>query len=525
MTLTIHKEEDEQRQLTLKVEVAEKRVQQAMKSKARELARDLHIPGFRRGRAPYRVILRRFGAEAIRAEAVDGMVQDVFTEVLVQAEIEDDIYGQPRLENMELEPFNLEFVVPLAPAVTLGDYRTIRKEIEEIDITEEAVDEAVERIQTQHQTLETAERPAEEGDVVSLSGTGTLTPLPEEESEADDEAETANDEAASEEETAGDSVEDAAEEASAKESSEEDEAAEEAESDEANEGESDEADDDEEEETQGEIIFQEFNRDFLLDDSKVFIGTPFVEKLLGTSASDEVSFTFTFPEGYEDEELVGREVTFELTINEVKDREVPSIDDELAVLNGRFDTLAELREGLRDDLHKQAEEQAKNELIESMIDSMLEDTEMVYPPAAVDLEIDEMIASFRQQVSQSGWEFDDFLRLQNETEESLRDNFRENGVERLKRRLVLRQLIVDEKITVEQDDIEAALDERVSRFGDNEELQKGMRDYFGQGQGLEMISSEILNDKVNDRIKAIVTGNAPDLDALEAEKSASDEEE
>ena len=509
MTLTIHKEEDEQRQLTLKVEVAEKRVQQAMKSKARELARDLHIPGFRRGRAPYRVILRRFGAEAIRADAVDGMVQDVFSEVLVQAEIEDDVYGQPRLENMELEPFNLEFVVPLAPVVTLGDYRTIRKEIEDIDITEEAVDEAVERIQTQHQKLETAKRPAAEGDVVSLSGTGTLTPLPEEESDADD------------------AVAEAPEEAAAEESAEE-EATEEAASDDvaedADEGEAEETNEDSEEPL-GEIIFQEFNRDFLLDDSKVFTGTPFVEKLLGTSASDEVSFTFTFPEGYEDEELVGREVTFELTVNEVKDREVPAIDDELAVLNGRFDTLAELREGLRDDLHKQAEEQAKNELIESMIDSMLEDTEMVYPPAAVDLEIDEMIASFRQQVSQSGWEFEDFLRLQNETEESLRDNFRDNGVARLKRRLVLRQLIVDEKITVEQDDVEAALDERVSRFGDNEELQKGMRDYFGQGPGLEMITSEILNEKVNDRIKAIVTGNAPDLDALEAENSASDEEE
>lgn len=514
MTLTIHKEEDDQRQLTLKVEVAESRVQQAMKAKARELAREIHVPGFRKGRAPYRVVLRRFGAEAVRAEAVDEMVPALFQEVLTQAEVaDDDVYGQPRLENMELDPLQVEFLLPLSPKVTLGDYRAIRKEVEEIEISDEAVDEAVERIQTQHQTLETADRPSEAGDVVSLTGMGTAPRRPEEE---DDEAEDASDEATEAEETTA-AAEDDAEEA--------DDAADEEQAEDASDEAEEETAEDEEEDDDDEIVFNESNRDFLLDDSKVFSGTAFVENLIGVSAGDEVEFSIAFPEDYEDDFLAGREVAFSLTVNEVKDREVPPIDDTLAELNGRFETLAELRDGLRDDLHKQAEEQAKNELLEAMIDDMLVDAEMVYPPAAVDLEIDDMIGSFRQQISSSGWDFDDFLRLQNETEEGLRENFRENGESRLKRRLALRQLIFDEKITVEQEDVDAALDERVSRFGDNEELQKGMRDYFAQGQGLEMISSEILNEKVMDRVKAIVTGNAPDLEALEAAKAAVDEEE
>lgn len=157
MTLTIHREEDEQRQLTLKVEVAESRVQQAMKETARKLAKDIRVPGFRQGRAPYNVIVRRFGADAVRAEAVEELVPVIFEEVIAEANVAEDMYGQPSLKHMEISPLNLEFVIPLSPIVTLGDYRAIRKEIEPIEIADAAVEEELERIQNQHQKLETVE--------------------------------------------------------------------------------------------------------------------------------------------------------------------------------------------------------------------------------------------------------------------------------------------------------------------------------------------------------------------------------
>lgn len=509
MTLTIHREEDEQRQLTLKVEVAESRVQQAMKETARKLAKDIRVPGFRQGRAPYNVILRRFGSDAVRAEAIEDMVPVIFEEVIAEAAVAEDMYGQPSLTNMEMSPLSLEFVVPLSPIVTLGDYRAIRKEIEPIEIADAAVEEEIERIQNRHQKLETVERPAELGDVVTLKGTGVLTPLPKEEAAVEeDEAEASVEEG---EETAVSDAEPAANIETADDTNEEV----------AYEDDEDEDDYDEED----DVIFDEARRDFLLDSGKVFPGTPFVENLVGLSAGQETEFGFVFPEDYEEESLVGREVTFQLSVLEVKDREVPAIDDELAKLNGRFETLDELREGIRQDLHEQAEQQAADDLSEAFIDDLLADATMIYPPAAVELEISEMVNNFKQQVSTSGWDFNDFMRLQGQTEADLRENFRESADKRLKRRLVMRQLILDEKITVDQADIDKVVEERVARFGDNEELKRGMREYFTQGQGFEMMSGQILNDKVNDRVRAIVTGMAPDLAGLVVGPADEDEEE
>ncbi|MCA9968385.1 MAG: hypothetical protein KC423_29270, partial [Anaerolineales bacterium] len=198
----------------------------------------------------------------------------------------------------------------------------------------------------------------------------------------------------------------------------------------------------------------------------------------------------------------------------VKDREVPAIDDELAKLNGRFETLDELREGIRKDLYEQAEQQAADDLSEAFVDDLLEDATMIYPPAAVELEISEMFNNLKQQVSTSGWDFNDFLRLQGQTEDDVRENFRESADKRLKRRLVMRQMILDEKITVAQEDIDAAVEQRIARFGDNEDIKRGMREYFTRGQGFEMLSGQILSDKINERVRAIVTGAAPDLAEL-----------
>ena len=89
----------------------------------------------------------------------------------------------------------------------------------------------------------------------------------------------------------------------------------------------------------------------------------------------------------------------------------------------------------------QAESEAKNELIEGMIDDVLEDATLTYPEAAVNVEIDGMMQNFKQQAERSGWNFEDFLKLQGGNEETMRENFRESASQRVERQLILRQLI------------------------------------------------------------------------------------
>ena len=508
MTLTIHTEEDDKRQLTIKIEVDEARVQKAMRVKARELAHEIRVPGFRKGKAPYGVIVRRVGVEPLRVETVEDMIQPVFEEALTQAEVVP--YAQPSFDDMVVEPLQLTFTVPLEPVVTLGDYRALRKEIDPVSVTDEAVDEALEQVQIRHQNIEEVERPVEEGDIVTFSGIGLfLTPALKTEDESDDQddvvpteedAGTGGTEAGTKEEAEGDKDE-------VVEPSDEEDVIDEAVS------------------YEPETIFDDDDLELLIDSEAWFPGTPFVENFIGLAVGDEKNFHFTFPEDFEEADYAGREAEFVVTVLNVKNRELPALDDDLAMLEGDYESLAELRESLRADLQERAEEVAKNALIENMIDDMMDDTEMVFPPAAVALEVDGILDDFKAQITRSGWEFEDYLKIQATTEESLREDFRQSGETRLRRRLILRQLILAEKLQVNTEDVDAIIEERVSHFADNKELQDGMRNFYRSGSGFDSISGEVLSDKVYERIRAIYAGEAPDLDALETETAVADEEE
>jgi len=448
VTLTIHTEEDEQRQLKVTVEVAEERVQQQMHKKARSLAREINVPGFRKGKAPYNVILNRFGVEAVRADAVEDMVQDIVVEAL--DEIEAAAYLQPSLDDLQMEPLVLQLTVPLEPKVVLGDYRAIRKEIEPVEVTDEALEEALERFQARYQVLEDEDRPAAEGDLVTLHGSGKT-------------------------------------------------------------------DDDEAEE-----IWHHHDSELLLNPERVFPGLPVVENIVGMSAGEEKQFRFTFPEDYEEEELAGRDAVFDVSVTLVQSRELPELTDELVKEDGEFEDVEALKQGLAEQLQEQAERQARSDLMDEFVDDLLAEAEINYPPAAVTAEIEDTVENFKNQVTRSGWKWEDYLQLQGETEASLGEQVREDAEERVRRGLVLRQFIREEKLKVESDDIDASVEKRLDSFGEDEELRDRLRSFFTSGQGLDSMRSEILLEKTQERIEAIVTGNAPDLAALE--EAAVDEE-
>ena len=466
MTLNIHTEENEQRELKLTIEVPEERVEKEMRQAARKLSKEISIPGFRRGKVPYNVILRRVGRDALRAEAVDDMVQGVFEEAL--EEVNPEMYGRPTFDDMENEPLVLKFTVPLSPQVDLAAYRELRKDIEPVSITDEAVAEALEQVQIRHQKVEPVERPAAVGDMVTVSGKGELLQVIDDVEENEENID---------------------------------------------------------EDDYKDIIFNEESIDFLLDAEKLYLGAAFVDNLVGMSTGDEKSFTITFPEDHEETELAGKEADFEITLLDVKERELPALDDDLAKLEGDYETLDELRSALYENLEQQAEANAKNELIEGMITDMLVDAQTAYPPAAVEMEIDDMVASFKEQVTRSGWEWEDFIRLQNNSEEEIRNNFREGAVERLERQQILRQFVLNEKLSVSADDVDTAIEKRLEGFGDNNEFKESMRNYFNSGYGFDMISSEVIMDKVYGRMVAILSGEAPDLDAIAEVEEAADEEE
>lgn len=458
MSLTIQTEVDDQQQMAMTIEVDEDRVQEAMKKKARELGREIAVPGFRRGKAPLDAVVRRIGEATLRSETIEDLIQPVFEEALNQADVVP--FARASLDDIDPQPLVLRFTVPLVPLVSLGDYREKRKDVVPIEITDEAVQEALEYTRTRHQNIESVERAAAVGDVLSIGGIGRLVPAEGDEATAD------------------------------------------------------------------ETIFNEESIDVLLDSETLFISTSFVDELVGMSAGDEKSFTITFPDEYEPMvDFAGRSAAFTLTVLDVKNRELPPLDDELAKLEGDYETLDDLRAVITEDLRLQAEENAREDLVEEMTNGLVDEATIVFPPAAVDAQIDDMVGDFKHRLEHSGWRFQDYLQLQGLTEDAMREEFRESAETQLRRQLVVRQFILDEKLRITAEDIDRQIEERVANF-EKESLKDSMRQYFRSEQGFDAISSTILRDKVYERWVAILSGNAPDLAELEAqEDAAADEEE
>ncbi|MDT8304932.1 MAG: trigger factor [Anaerolineae bacterium] len=460
MTLTIHTTEDEQRQLRVTVEVPEARVEKQMQATARELARGMQIPGFRKGKVPYQVLVKRLGYEPLRAEAVEVMLDDVYSEMLEQ--LEETPAGQPSLENLQIEPLVLDFIIPLEPNVALGDYRTIRREVVPVEITDEAVQEALEHLREHHEVVEPVSRAVMEGDMVTISGTGEVVE--------------------------GDTV--------------------------------DVIFDEERMDMVADPERAFPGTDFVTnligmevgDQGEFTIAFPEEEPYLPDDEDDTSA-------------LAGKQAQFAVTVLDVKSRYLPPLDDELAKAEGDYETLEELREATRERLQEQAEQEARNQLFDEVLDAMLEGAELVYPPSLVEDELDGMIENLKNQVTRAGWRWDDYVRLQSKTEELLREEWGERAEKNVRRSLVLRQFIRDEYIDVSTDEIQTSLSDRFGSLEGEGEVQQQLRDYFQKGEGLTMLANELLMDKIYERVNAIVTGTAPDRETLAAAASAVEEEE
>ncbi|MES0339586.1 MAG: trigger factor [Anaerolineales bacterium] len=180
--MKIERQDLENRQAELQIEVASDQLQTAMQAAARRLSRGTKIPGFRPGKAPYEVIVGKFGEDVIFEEALERLGQEIYRDALEEEKIEP--YAPGSLEEVIREdPLKLRYIVPLMPEVDLGAYREIRIPFEDAEVTDEAFEEAIEEIRQRQALIEPVDRPAEESDLVIIDLSGELLD-PEDEEDA-----------------------------------------------------------------------------------------------------------------------------------------------------------------------------------------------------------------------------------------------------------------------------------------------------------------------------------------------------
>jgi len=139
---------------------------------ARALSRRYRMPGFRPGKAPYNVVVRRLGIESVQAQALDQFGDEVYQKGLEEAQI--DPVNQASLDDVTWDPFSLHLTVSVAPEVDLGAYREVRVPWKEPEVTDEQIEEALLNMRKEQREWTAEERPAEAGDQVVLDIRATV---------------------------------------------------------------------------------------------------------------------------------------------------------------------------------------------------------------------------------------------------------------------------------------------------------------------------------------------------------------
>jgi len=155
-------------QLEVTVEAEQDLFEKAKHLAAKEMAKGKKIPGYRPGKAPYKLIVNHFGEGAIVDNAIEHFLDEVYPKIIEQVEYEP--YGPGQVKEIKsLEPPTFVFNIPLQPEVTLGNYKEIRLPLKKSAVSDDEVDKILKRMLSQQASVEPVEHPAEVGNLVDTS--------------------------------------------------------------------------------------------------------------------------------------------------------------------------------------------------------------------------------------------------------------------------------------------------------------------------------------------------------------------
>ena len=243
----------------------------------------------------------------------------------------------------------------------------------------------------------------------------------------------------------------------------------------------------------------------------------FEDQLVGVSKGDKKDVKVTFPEDYHAVELKGKEAVFECTVNAVKEKQLPALDDDFAKEISEFDTLAEYKADVKNKLMKDAETRADRQYDDALVQAVVDSAEVEIPQAMIDNEAEDMAKEFEYRLSYQGIKLSDYLGYINMTRDQLLDEYKEQAAKSVKTRLVMEEIVKAEELKFEDEELNAKLAEMAERAGQDV-------DTFKKGLGKEhydYLANQILSDKLMDMLRG---ANAPAKKAAKKADGAAESE-
>ncbi len=216
----------------------------------------------------------------------------------------------------------------------------------------------------------------------------------------------------------------------------------------------------------------------------------FEDQIIGMKIDEEKDIKVKFPEDYFSKDLAGKDATFKVTLHEIKEKELPKLDDEFAKDVSEFDTLDEYKANIKFKKEEQADERAKHEMEDAVVNKAVEAAEVEISDPMVELELDNMLQDMDRRLSYQGFKMEQYLKMIGKTVADFRNENREVAKNSIKVRLVLEAICKDAKIEVDEKEINDKVTELAKTYGRKEEDLKANEEL------MENIKGTIENDKV-----------------------------
>ena len=373
-------EKQEKSAVQLVIEIGGEEFEAAVQKAYLKQRNKINVPGFRKGKAPRKIIEGMFGSGVFYEDAINELYPKAYAEAVEQEKL--DVVSWPNVEVVEAGKDGLTFkaTVTVRPEVKLGEYKGLTAEKEEVKITDEDIDNELKPYINRASRMVTVEREAQNGDTVVIDFEGFKDGVPFDGGKAE-----------------GHSLE--------------------------------------------------------LGSGAFIPG--FEDQLVGTKAGDEKDVNVTFPEEYHAEELAGAPVVFKVKVHEVKEKQLPTIDDEFAKDVSEFDTLEAFRKDLADKLTQRREAQAKRAFEAAIMEQVMDNMEVEIPDAMVAYETDQMVEDMARRVQAQGIPFEQYMAMTGMTIDIVRSQAAAAAMERVRRDLALGAVVAAENIEISDEDLEA----------------------------------------------------------------------
>jgi trigger factor len=184
----------------------------------------------------------------------------------------------------------------------------------------------------------------------------------------------------------------------------------------------------------------------------------FEEQLIGVAPGENIEVKVTFPEEYHAEDLAGKEAVFKCLVHEVKEEQLPELDDEFAKDVSEFDTLDELKQATKERLEKYAKAECESKMQDEAIGKVVENNSQVEVPSVmVEDEVNRMIQELDQQLRYQGLSIAQYAEFTGKDLAGFRDEIRPDAERQVKTRMILRGIVAAENIQVSDEEVEDEL--------------------------------------------------------------------